>query len=129
TFNKSPLFMNATSNESMPARFREQGLIIEFEKIEQSGNICYSSFLDEDDTKKVAKTSTQKGFQLDYKKVTAITIKEGRVVLNPDDQLFKEAYEYIDIDMIGLPESFPQKWMEYEPEMSMSKYFGQVSEK
>ncbi|MDX2431378.1 MAG: right-handed parallel beta-helix repeat-containing protein, partial [Bacteroides sp.] len=90
TFNKSPLFMNANSNESMPQRFRNAGLIIEFDKIEQEGNICYSSFLDEAETQKLAQNSVEKGFQLDYKKITAISIEDGKVHINPDDQLFKE---------------------------------------
>ena len=121
--------MNANSNEKMPQRFRNAGLIIEFDKIEQEGNICYSSFLDEAATQKVAQKSIEMGFQLDCRKLTAISVEDGKVLINPNDQLFKEGYEYIDIDLIGLPESFPQKWIEYNPEMSMSKYLGKVPEK
>lgn len=127
TFNRGPLFMNANTYESMPQRFKDAGLIIEFEKIQQEGNICYSSFIDEEAARKVAHTSIEKGFQLDYRKITALSIVDGKVVLNPNDQLFKEGYEYIDMDKIGLPDTFPEKWLDYNPEMVQKKYFEKVS--
>lgn len=119
--------MNANTYESMPQRFKDAGLIIEFEKIQQEGNICYSSFIDEEAARKVAHTSIEKGFQLDYRKITALSIVDGKVVLNPNDQLFKEGYEYIDMDKIGLPDTFPEKWLDYNPEMVQKKYFEKVS--
>ena len=122
TFNKSPLFMGANTNESMPQRFIDAGLIIEFDKIKKEGNICYSTFLDDAANKAVAEKSRDIGFQLDYKKITAISFKDGKVVLNPEDHIFQEGYEYIDINKIGIQDSFPQKWLDYTPEMLMKKY-------
>ena len=126
TFNKSPLFMNANSNKTMPKRFRDAGLIIEFDKIEQEGNIAYSTFTDEEATKKIAENSKEKGFQLDYRKITAFTIKDGKLKMNPDDELFQEGYEYLDLNKIGVQDSFPEKWLAFSPEMVMKEYFEQI---
>ena len=37
--------------------------------------------------------------------------------------LFKKGYEYVDISKIGLPETFSKGWLEYDPEMTMKKYY------
>ncbi|GAH29059.1 unnamed protein product, partial [marine sediment metagenome] len=53
-------------------------------------------------------------FEIEHRKITAISLEGGRVVLNPDDQLFKEGYEYIEISKIGLPDAFPKEWLNYD---------------
>ena len=68
------------------------------------------------------------GFQIDYRDMTAISVEKGPLLLNPEGDLYQEGYEHIDLNEIGLPESFPQKWLEYNPEMSMSKYLEKVTE-
>ena len=128
TFNSSPLFMKANTNESMPQRFKDKELWIDFNKIDQQGNICYSTILDESRAQKIVEDIQGKGFQLDYKDISAISADNGRIVINPESELFKEGYEFIDMNKIGLPESFPEKWLEYNPEMSMSRYLEKVTE-
>ena len=118
--------MGANTNESMPQRFKDAGLIIEFDKIKKEGNICYSTFLDDAANKEVAEKSRDIGFQLDYKKITAISFKDGKVILNPEDHIFQEGYEYIDINKIGIQDSFPQKWLDYTSEMPMKKYLQHI---
>jgi len=128
TFNSSPLFMKANTNESMPQRFKDKELWIDFDIIEQGGNICYSTILDESRAQKIVEGIRERGFQLDYKTYTAVSLEDGRILLNAEDELYQEGYEHIDINKIGLPESFPQKWLEYNPEMSQSKYLKKVGE-
>ena len=121
TANKRPTFMNAQVN--MPSRFRGKGLEIEVEKTTQRGNICYAKADGKTDAKAVAAKSRKQGFKLEYRKITAISVAGGRVVLNPKDKLWREGYEYIDMSRIGLPEDFPKAWRKYDPVMSMKKYF------
>jgi len=113
--------MNAKTK--MPARFRGKGLEIEPEKADQKGNICYSTILDESQGKAVVKKIRKQGFELEYKKISVISIKDGRVTINPNDTLFEEGYEYIDMSKIGITKAFPKEWLEYDPVMSMKKYF------
>ena len=107
----------------LPERFRKKKLFIDTGKVEQEGNICYSTILTEDEGQAVIKKSLKQGFELEYKKITAISIKDGRVVLNPNDKLFKEGYEYVDMSKIGIAKTFPKEWLKYDPVMSMKKYF------
>lgn len=122
TFNPSPLFMHANTNESMPQRFKDKQLWIDFDKIEMNGNICYSTVLDENRGKSIVEGIRKKGFQLDYKEITALAVDTVNMKMKAEDKLFKEGYEFIDINKIGLPKSFPEEWLEYNPEMSMSRY-------
>jgi hypothetical protein len=122
TDNKNPNFMLAKFK--MPARFRKKNLVIELDKVEQAGNICYSTILDQQRGEEVVKeTSRKQGFELEYRKIAAISFEDGRIVLDPNDNLFKDGYEYIDISKIGLPETFPKEWLAYDSVMSMKRYF------
>lgn len=122
TVNPKPNFMNARI--PMPARFLNKGLDIEVDKIDQSGNIWYSPIIDSSEEKAAIEMSKRQGFELEFRKISAVSIIDDRVVLDPNDELFK-GYEYIDMSKIGLPETFPQEWLKYDPEMGMGqkKYF------
>ena len=121
TFNKEPKFM--TLRLPMPPRFLNKNLEIEVEKIDQGGNIFYSTILDQDERNAAFEISKKFGFELEFKKIGAVSINDGRVVLDPNDELFKQGYEYIDMSRIGLPKTFPREWLKYDPEMVQKKYF------
>ena len=63
------------------------------------------------------------GFELEFKKVNAISIIDGRVALDLNNELFKQGYEYIDMDNIGLPDNFPKEWLEYRLRNANEKIF------
>ncbi|MFC1766711.1 hypothetical protein ACFL6U_32130, partial [Planctomycetota bacterium] len=67
--------------------------------------------------------SKKQGFELEFRKIDAISITDGRVTLDPNNELFKQGYEYIDMSKIGLPATFPREWLKYDPEMVQKKYF------
>ena len=121
TFNKRPKFMNAVLN--MPVRFRNKGLDIEVDKIDQGGNICYSTIFDQSEGNAAIEGSKKLGFELEFRKIGAVSINDGRVTLDPNNELFKQGYEYIDMSRIGLPATFPREWLKYDPEMVQKKYF------
>ena len=121
TFNPKPNFMNARI--PMPARFLNKGLDIEVDKIDQGGNIWYSPIIDPNEENAAIEKSKKQGFELEYKKIDAITISDGRVVLDPNNELFRQGYEYIDMSRIGIPETFPREWLRYDPGMFQKKYF------
>ena len=121
TFNKRPQFMNARI--PMPVRFRNKGLDIEVDKIDQGGNICYSTIFDQSEGNAAIEGSKKLGFELEFRKIGAVSINDGRVTLDPNNELFKQGYEYIDMSRIGLPATFPREWLKYDPEMVQKKYF------
>jgi len=120
-FNKQPQFMNARI--PMPERFRNKGLDIEVDKIDQGGNIWYSPIIDQSGGTAAIEKSKNQGFELEFRKIDAISITDGRVTLDPNSELFKQGYEYIDTSRIGLPSTFPREWLTYDPEMGQKKYF------
>ena len=113
--------MNAVLN--MPVRFLNKGLDIEVDKIDQRGNICYSTIFDQSEGNAAIEKSKKLGFKLEFKRIDAVSIKDGRVTLNPNSELFKQGYEYIDTSRIGLPVTFPKAWLKYDPVMVQKKYF------
>ena len=121
TFNKQPKFMNAVL--PMPERFLNKNLDIEVDKIDQGGNICYSTILDQSEENAAIEKSKKLGFELEFRKFGAVSINDGRVTLDPNNELFKQGYEYIDMSRIGLPATFPRQWLRYDPEMVQKKYF------
>jgi hypothetical protein len=124
THNKQPNFMNAKI--PMPERFLNKGLDIEVDKIEKGGNIWYSPIIDQREKNEGIEGSKKQGFELEFRKIDAISIKDGRVVLDPSNELFKQGYEYIDMSKIGLPANFPKEWLTYDSEMSQKRYFKSV---
>ncbi|MDB2607111.1 right-handed parallel beta-helix repeat-containing protein, partial [Zobellia sp.] len=100
TFNQKPDFMSARI--PMPARFLNKGLDIEVDKINQEGNIWYSKIIDPSIKNVGIEESKEQGFELEFKKVNAVSIIDGRVALDSNNELFKQGYEYIDMDNIGL---------------------------
>ncbi|MFC1766675.1 right-handed parallel beta-helix repeat-containing protein, partial [Planctomycetota bacterium] len=121
TLNNQPKFMNARI--PMPERFRNKNLDIEVDKIDQGGNIWYSTIIDQSEENAAIEASKKQGFELEFKKIDAVSINDGRVVLNPKSELFKQGYEYIDMSKIGIPATFPREWLKYDPEMVQKKYF------
>ena len=121
TFNKQPNFMYAILD--MPARFLNKGLEIEIDKIDQEGNICYSPILNQSEGNAAIESSKKQGWELEFRKISAVSIKAGRVVLDPNDELFKQGYEYIDMSKMGPLATFPREWLKYDPEMVQKKYF------
>ncbi|MFC1766710.1 right-handed parallel beta-helix repeat-containing protein [Planctomycetota bacterium] len=121
TLNNQPKFMYAKI--PMPERFRNKNLDIEVDKIDQGGNIWYSTIIDQSEENAAIEGIKKQGFELEFRESSAISIKDGRVVLNPNDELFKQGYEYIDMGKIGLPATFPRQWLKVDPEMVQKKYF------
>lgn len=121
TLNKQPKLI--TTRLPMPARFQNKGLDIEVEKIDQSGNIFSSTILDQSEKNTALEISEKMGFELEFREIGAVSINDGRVVLNPNDELFTQGYEYIDMSKIGLPETFPAEWLKYDPVMGQKKHF------